>query len=57
VQDYMYRCMNDVATAHSLKEWSALLCYVCDICVGRQKRVMTSVQGVICLLHLSWHSI
>jgi hypothetical protein len=49
--------MNDVATAHSLQEWGALLCYVCDMCLARQIRVITPVQGVACLLYVSWHSI
>jgi hypothetical protein len=49
--------MNDVATAHSLQEWSALLCYVSSMWLGRQNRVITPVQGVVCLLHVSWHSI
>jgi hypothetical protein len=55
--------MNDVATAHSLQEWSALLSYVCYMCVGCHNRVITPVhdpgvpdQGVVCLLHVSWHS-
>jgi hypothetical protein len=57
VRDYRYRCMNDVATAHSLQEWSALLCYVCYMGLGRKSRVITPVQGVVCLSYVSWHSI
>jgi hypothetical protein len=49
--------MNDVATDHSLQEWSALLCYVRYMCVGCQNRVITPVQGIFYLLHVSWHSI
>jgi hypothetical protein len=48
--------MNDVATTHSLQEWSALLCYVCYMCVGCHNRVITRVQRVVCLLYVSWHS-
>jgi hypothetical protein len=48
--------MNDVATAHSLQEWSALLCCVCYMRVGCHNRVITPVQGVVCLLYVSWHS-
>jgi hypothetical protein len=49
--------MNDVATAGSLQEWSALLCCVCYMCVGFYNRVITPVQGVACLLYVSRHSI
>jgi hypothetical protein len=56
--------MNDVATAYSLQEWSALLSYVCYIYknanymfVGCQNRVITRVQGAVCLLYVSRHSI
>jgi hypothetical protein len=57
VRDYRYRCMSDVATAHSLQALSAPLCYVCYMCVICQSRVITPVQVVVCLLYVSWHPI
>jgi hypothetical protein len=57
VRDRRYRCMNGVATAHILQEWSTFLCYVCYMCVGCHNRVMTPSQGVVCQLYVSWHSI